>query len=507
MEFSQILFIIIALAAGGAIGYVARKIIAQKIFADIEQKASSVLSDAQNKSKEMQLQAKDRAISIIDTAKREEREIRVEIQNIQRRLEKREEMFDQKLLGLEDKKTKLEEKGKQIDDIKEQIQKVRDEEVVKLEKMSQLSRDDAKQLLLQSLEDDVKEEGAHRLQELEKMTTTEVETKARTILSTAIMRCAAPHTSETTTSIVTIPSEDMKGRIIGKEGRNIRAIEQLTGVEVIIDETPLTIIVSGFSAIRRQIAKRAIDKLITDGRIHPGRIEEMVEEAKRELAEEMRKAGEEALEEAGVGSVDPKLVQLLGRLKFRTSYGQNVLRHSLEVCHIAMLLAKEIGANLSVVRIGGLFHDIGKSVDHEVQGGHPEIGYNIMKKFGFADEIAYQCIGHHEDRPKSVEAMLVKAADAISGGRPGARKETYEQYVKRLTDLEQIANQFKGVEKTYAIQAGRELRVFVQPEAIDDLAAYKLAKDIAMKIEAELAYPGEIKVTIIRETRVIEYAR
>ncbi|HLC99720.1 MAG TPA: HDIG domain-containing protein, partial [Patescibacteria group bacterium] len=257
-----------------------------------------------------------------------------------------------------------------------------------------------------------------------------------------------------------------------------------------------------------QIAKRAIDRLIADGRIHPGRIEETVEEAKRELAEEMRKAGEEAMVEAGVsGNMEPKLVQLLGRLKFRTSYGQNVLRHSLEVSHIATLLAEEVGANVANVRIGGLFHDIGKAVDHEVQGGHPEIGYNIMKKFGFSEEIAYHCIGHHEDRPKTIEAILVKSADAVSASRPGARKETYENYVKRLTDLENIVTSFKGVDKTYAIQAGREVRVFVNPQEIDDLAAYKLAKDIATKIEAEMGYPGEIKVNVIRETRVIEYAR
>ena len=508
MSPTEILFVIIALLAGGGVGDVVRKMIAQRLHADIEQKASRVLSDAQNKAREELLSAKDKAMGVIENAKREERQIRNDLNSVQRRLEKREEMFDQKLLEIEDKKTKLEDKNKQIEDIKTKIQAVHDEQVVKLEKVAGLSREEAKNVLLQSIEEDVKEEGARRLQELEKVSTTEVENKARAVLSTAIMRCAAPHTAETTTTIVTLPSDDMKGRIIGKEGRNIRAIEQLTGVEIVIDETPQTIVVSGFSAIRRQIAKRAIDRLIADGRIHPGRIEETVEEAKRELAEEMRKAGEEAMVEAGVsGNIEPKLVQLLGRLKFRTSYGQNVLRHSLEVSHIATLLAEEVGANVANVRIGGLFHDIGKAVDHEVQGGHPEIGYNIMKKFGFSEEIAYHCIGHHEDRPKTIEAILVKSADAVSASRPGARKETYENYVKRLTDLENIVTSFKGVDKTYAIQAGREVRVFVNPQEIDDLAAYKLAKDIATKIEAEMGYPGEIKVNVIRETRVIEYAR
>jgi ribonuclease Y len=299
----------------------------------------------------------------------------------------------------------------------------------------------------------------------------------------------------------------MKGRIIGREGRNIRAIEQLTGVEIIVDDTPEAILVSGFNPIRRHLAKRSLDKLIADGRIHPGRIESVVEEAKKELALDIKKAGEDAIYELGITGVDPKLVMLLGRLKYRTSYGQNQLMHAIEVGKLSALLANELGANAAVAKKGGLFHDIGKAVDQEVQGGHPEIGYDIMKKFGLPEEVAYLCIAHHEDAPKTLEGIICKVADAISGARPGARKDSYENYIQRLDELEAVANSFAGVEKTYAIQAGREVRVFVVPEEIDDYKATALARSIADKIEQELKYPGEIKVNVIRETRITEYAR
>jgi ribonuclease Y len=306
---------------------------------------------------------------------------------------------------------------------------------------------------------------------------------------------------------VTLPNEEMKGRIIGREGRNIRSIEQLTGTEIIVDETPDTILVSGFSPIRRHLAKKALDKLIVDGRIHPGRIEEVVAQAKKEMAIDIKKAGEEAMTAVGVVGIDPKLVQILGRLKYRTSYGQNQLQHAVEVAHLARLLAEELKADINIVKRGALFHDIGKAVDHEIQGPHTQIGYDIMKKFNEQEEVAYICIGHHEDEPKTLEAIIVKTADAISGARPGARKDSYENYLQRLTELETLANSFVGVEKCYAIQAGREIRVFVRPEAIDDYSATKLAREVADKIEHELKYPGEIKVTVIREKRIIEYAR
>ncbi|MBI5467370.1 MAG: ribonuclease Y, partial [Candidatus Kerfeldbacteria bacterium] len=304
-----------------------------------------------------------------------------------------------------------------------------------------------------------------------------------------------------------LPSEDMKGRIIGKEGRNIKALEALTGVELIIDETPDSIVISGFNPIRRHLAKRVLEKLMSDGRIHPGRIEDTVEHVKKEMANDMKKAGEEAAYEVGVAGLDPRLLQLLGRLKYRTSYGQNQLRHAIEVSLLAGLIAEEIGANVAVAKKGGLLHDIGKAIDHEVQGGHPQLGYEIMKKYNLPEDIAYIAIAHHEDSPKTLEGAIVKVADAISGARPGARKGTYENYVQRLDELESAAKSFAGVERAFAIQAGREIRVFVRPEEIDDYAAVKLAADIAKKIESELQYPGEIKVTVIREKRIIEYAR
>jgi len=309
--------------------------------------------------------------------------------------------------------------------------------------------------------------------------------------------------------MVELPSDDMKGRIIGKEGRNIKRIEHLTGCEIIIDDTPGMVMISGFSPVRRQVAKRAMESLMKDGRIQPARIEEAVNDAKKDLAKEMKKAGEDALYEIGipVSSVDPKLVSILGRLKFRTSYGQNVLQHSIEVSRISGMLAEELGADVTLCKKGGLFHDIGKAVDHDMQGAHPEIGYNIMKKFGWSEELAYQSIAHHEDKPKTIEGVIVKAADAISGARPGARRNSIEQYLQRLQDLEDTASKFPGVDKAYAIQAGREIRVFINPTEVDDYAAYKLAGEIAKKIESDLTYPGEVKVTIIRETRVTEYAR
>jgi ribonuclease Y len=346
-----------------------------------------------------------------------------------------------------------------------------------------------------------------RVRKLEQEETDVVEDKIREILTPVIQRMGASVVSETTTTNVTLPSDDLKGRIIGREGRNIKVLEYLTGCEIVVDDTPGMITVSGFSPIRRQITKRALDKLLKDGRIQPARIEEAVEEAKKELALDIKKAGEDALFQLGITGVDPKLVQILGRLKYRTSYGQNALAHSIEVAQIANMLAEELGANVTIAKKGGLFHDIGKAVDHDVQGGHPQIGYNILKKFGLPEEVAYIAIGHHEDKPTSFEAVLTKVADAISGARPGARKDSVEQYIQRLEDLEKTAASFPGIEKAYAIQAGREVRIFVRPQEIDDFAAVRLAQDVARKIEADLQYPGEIKVTIIRETRVIEYAK
>jgi len=494
---------------GLGIGYVVRQFVTKRQIDTAEARAEKMIQDAKGKQQELMLRAKEKAIKIIDDAKREEEERRREVSQLHKRLEKRESLFDQKLMEFQEKQQKLYDKVSKVEQIKEEVRKIREEAVRKLEEISGMTREQAEKRILEITEKELKEEIAGRIRKMESQAEEEIEQKAREIVVNAIQRCAASQAQETTTTNVELPNDEMKGRIIGKEGRNIKTIEQLTGTEILIDDTPEMIVISGFSPVRRMLAKLALDKLIKDGRIHPGRIEEQVEEAKKELAIAMKKAGEDSLYATGISiaEVDPKLVQILGRLKYRTSYGQNVLQHSIEVANLATLLAQELGANVKVCRQGGLFHDIGKAVDHDIQGSHPEIGYNIMKKFGFPEEVAYICIAHHEDKPKTLEGVIVKTADAISGARPGARKDTLEQYVQRLEDLEQTAAGFPGVEKVYAIQAGREVRVFVTPGEVDDFTATKMARDIAKKIEQELRYPGEIKVTLIREMRVTEYAR
>ena len=495
------------LIAGTAAGYYLRKILAKRLAGSIEEKAEKILTEAKAKQRELLLQAKDRAIKVIDDAKHEEEERRRELIAAQKRLENRESLFDQKLLELQEKQQKLYDRAGQIEKVKAEIQKIKEDQMAKLERVANLTREEAKKLLLDTTEKNIQEELVNRINKLERESNETLEKKARDLIALAIERCAASHATETTTTTVTLPSDEMKGRIIGREGRNIKTIEQMTGTEIIVDDTPEAITVSGFSPIRRHVAKRALEKLILDGRIHPGRIEEAVEQAKKDLAIDIKKAGEEAVYEIGVAGLDPKLIQILGRLKYRTSYGQNALKHSLEVAHLSALLAEELGANVSVAKKAGLLHDIGKAVDHEVTGTHPEIGKDIAKKFNLPEEIIIPIATHHEDTPPTLEAIIVKAADAISGARPGARKDTYEHYIQRLEDLEKVATSFEGIEKAYAIQAGREIRVFVTPDKVDDLGAVKLAQAIAKKIEEELKYPGEIKVNVIREKRVIEYAR
>ncbi|MCR4313648.1 MAG: ribonuclease Y [Candidatus Uhrbacteria bacterium] len=517
---SIIIAAVASLLVGGASGYAIRKAAAKKsadhaearaeqILSEAKKKQEEILTDTKNREQEALLRAKEKALKIIDEAKQDETSRRRDIQDQQRRLEKRESMFDQKLIEIEDKKTKLEEKTKEIEEVKERVRAIKDEQVVKLQEIAGLNREQAEAKLMAEIEQDAQDALMSRLRKLEQENEEELEIKSRKILSLALTRYAATVCADTTTTAVELPNDEMKGRIIGKEGRNIKAIELLTGTEIIVDDTPNMITISGFSPIRRQVAKRALDELIKDGRIHPARIEEAIMNAKKTIAKDLRKAGEDALYQLGipVSSIDPKLASILGRMKYRTSYGQNALMHSIEVGTIAGMIAEELGADVFVCKKGGLFHDIGKAVDHDMQGAHPEIGYNIMKKFGFPEELCYQSIAHHEDRPRTIEGAIVKAADAISGARPGARKQSLEQFIQRMEELERTAGSFDGVEKVYAIQAGREVRVFVQPEKIDDLTAYKLAKDVANKIEAELSYPGEVKVTVIRETRVIEYAK
>jgi ribonucrease Y len=520
MFITDLLLPIAALIIGLVAGYFIRKVQAKRLVGQAESKAEKLLTEAKDKHQKMMqeiktkqqellLDAKEKAIKIIDEAKREEQTRRRDLSDQQRRIEKRESMFDQKITELEKKNSKLDEKMKQVEEIKVQVREIKEEQSKKLEAVASMTKEQAEEKLLEQVGRDSEEALMNRLRKMDQITEDELEKKAQKVLALSLTRFSSSVSTDNTTTSVQLPNDEMKGRIIGKEGRNIKAIETLTGTEIIVDETPEMITISGFSPIRRQVAKRALDALIKDGRIHPARIEESVQDAKKSLAKDLRKEGEDALYKLGiaVSSIDPKLTSILGRMKYRTSYGQNALQHSIEVGIIAGAIAEELGANVAVCKKGGLLHDIGKAVDHDMQGAHPEIGYNIMKKFGLPEEICYQSIAHHEDKPRTIEGAIVKAADSISGARPGARKQSLEQFIQRMEELEKTAGSFDGVQKAYAIQAGREVRIFVEPEKITDLTAYNLAKDIANKVEAELSYPGEIKITIIRETRVIEYAR
>jgi ribonuclease Y len=497
----------ILLVGGFFIGYWLRKQRTSSKIKSAEAKAEKILAEVKNKQNELLLKSQEKAIKIIDEAKQEEKKRRQDINNLQDRLEKRETAFSQKLLELQDKQQKLYDKINRVEEVKEKIHKIKEEQLAKLEKIAKMSKDEAKDVLVKNVESQMKDDLLSRINKLENEATETLEQKGRDLMASAMQRLVSDYTTEITTTIVDLPNDEMKGRIIGREGRNIKVIEQLTGTEIIVDDTPNIITISGFSPIRRHIAKKTLDRLILDGRIHPTKIEDAIEESRKELALDIKKAGEEALYEVGITGLDPKLVQIIGRLKYRTSYGQNALRHSIEVAHLSALLAAELGADVTIAKKSGLLHDIGKAVDHEVQGTHPEIGRDIAKKFGLPQEIINPIETHHDDRPRGLEAIIVKVADAISAARPGARHDTYEMYLQRLEELEKIANSFTGVEKSYAIQAGREVRVFVMPEDIDDLAAHNLAGDIAKKIEQELKYPGEIKVNVIREMRVTEYAR
>jgi ribonuclease Y len=499
---------ILALAVGLGLGYVLRKSLALKQKESAESYADKIISAAKTKQKELVLSAKDQALQITEQAKKEEQERRVQLGHIEARLEKREGLLDRKLDEIDKQRNLLERRAQEIGKIKFELQEIRKKQLATLEKVAGLSRDKAKEVLLEMVEKDVQDQILEKIKKIRQVAKEKADVEAKNIISLAIQRQAQPQASEITTTTVGLPSDEMKGRIIGREGRNIKRLEELTGVEIVVDDTPEAIVVSGFNPIRRHVAKKTLEKLIADGRIHPGRIEEKVQETKREIAQDIKETGDAVVYDLGIADLDPKLIQLLGRLKYRTSYGQNVLRHSVEVANLSKILAEELGADVSVAKKAGLLHDIGKAVDHEVEGTHIEIGRNILKKFRISDAVIHAMECHHEDvEPRTAEAMIVDAADSISGARPGARKDTYENYIKRLQDLENIATQFPGVEKSYAIQAGREIRVFVIPEEIDDLAATKLAKQVAEKIEQELKYPGEIKVNVIRETRAVEYAR
>jgi len=439
---------------------------------------------------------------------REIRDRRNEIQRAERRLLQREESLDKKVENLEQRDEALAKKQKEIQKSLEEVQQLYKKQVEELERLSGLSSEDAKQLLLNNIEKQIRHEAAMMIKDIETKAKEEAERKAKEVIASAIQKCSADHVAETTVSVVPLPNDEMKGRIIGREGRNIRTLETLTGIDLIIDDTPEAVILSGFDPIRREVARVALEKLIVDGRIHPARIEEMVDKAKKEVDNYIKEQGEQATFETGVHGLHPEIIKLLGRLRFRTSYGQNVLKHSIEVAHLAASMAAELGADVKTAKRAGLLHDIGKAVDHEVEGPHVQIGADLAKKYKESSDIVHAISAHHGDiEATTVEAVLVQAADAISAARPGARRETLESYIKRLEKIEEIANSFDGVEKSFAIQAGREVRIMVKPEDVSDSEIVYIARDIVKKIEDELEYPGQIKVNVIRETRAIEYAK
>ena len=505
-----LLFLIggVGILSGIGIGYLIRKKIAEMQAGTLENKLSMLIEQSKAEAKEILLKAKEESVKILEEAKREEKEREAQLSKQEQRLSHREDLVDKKFLEFERTGKELEQKAEKLKITEAEVGKMKERQLAELEKVAGMDKEQAKGVLFQKVEEESKEDMIAHIKKMDREGKEAIEKKANDLLASVIQRYTNSQVSEISTTVVNIASDDIKGKIIGKEGRNIRALERITGVEILIDDTPGAIIISCFDPIRRQVAKLALDKLIADGRIQPARIEEAVEKAHEEINNKIKEAGENAVYEAGLVGIDPRLVNLLGRLHYRTSYGQNVLMHSLEAVHIGAMLAEELGGDVHVSKMGALFHDIGKAVDHEVQGTHVEIGRKILQKFGIDEKVILAMQSHHEEYPyMTLESIIVQVAEALSAARPGARRGTIETYLRRLEELEGIANSFKGVEKSYAISAGREIRIFVTPDKIDDLGARKLAREIASKIEKELKYPGEIKVNVIRETRVLEYAR
>ncbi len=508
MSFTIIFVILLVLAAGVGLGYYLRMIVS------LGQKGSMELEI-----KTMLVAAKEEAQRILDGAKQKAEEKDVELRELEKekgeefkktetRLIKKEELLDARQVEIDKEVENIKLKVEEVKRIKERIDNADQEKQKELERVAGMKADEAKEALMQQIEKNYEEDLLIRIQKLEQNAQDRLDGRAKEILATSIQRLASSTASEMMTTIVNIPSDDIKGKIIGKEGRNIRSFEKASGVELIVDDTPGTIVISSFDPVRRQVARLALENLIMDGRIQPAKIEEMIAKAQEDINKIIKQKGEEAVYECGIFNFDPRIIAIIGRLYFRTSYGQNVLQHSIEMAHIAGMLAEELGADVQIAKAGALVHDIGKALDHEVQGTHIEIGMRILQKFGADPRIIVAMKSHHDDYPhETVEAVIVQTADYISGGRPGARRDTVENYLKRLQELEALVNGFDGVEKSYALSAGREIRIFVTPEKINDFESKEMARNIALKIEAELKYPGEIKVTVIRETRVIEYAR
>ena len=516
MEWYHYLIIVLAAAVGiiigCAIGFAYRKKVAEREIGSAEAEATRLINEAirngENRKKEMLLEAKDEIHKSRTDLEKEVKDRRAELTKQERRLEQKEATLDKKTEAFERKEEELSRRLADAAKTQEAAEEAHKQQLTTLEKISGLTQEEAKQFLLRSVEEDVRHDAAMKIKEIEQQLKDEAEEKAREIIATAIQRCAADHAAETTVSVVPLPNDEMKGRIIGREGRNIRTLETVTGVDLIIDDTPEAITVSSFDPVRREIARLALEKLIADGRIHPTRIEDMVEKARKEVDRTIREEGERACYETGVHNLNPELIKILGRQKYRTSYGQNVLNHSIEVAHIAGLMAAELGVDVALAKRAGLLHDLGKSIDHEVEGSHVQLGADLARKFKENPVVINAIEAHHGDvEPKTVIAVLVQAADAVSAARPGARRENVENYIRRLEKLEELTGSYPGVDKAYAIQAGREVRIMVKPEVVTEDNMILLARDIAKKIESELEYPGQIKVNVIRETKAVEFAK
>ena len=511
-DINEVLFVILGAIIGIIVGYYIRRNIGEGKIKNAEELANQIVEDAkkdgESYKKELLLEAKDEIHKLRTESERENRERRNDIQKLERRVQNKEESIDRKLESIEKKEELIVKKNKQLEEKEASINELYDKQLLELERLSGLTSEEAKEILLDGVRREIAHETAVMIKEVESQAKLDADKKAKDIITGAIQRCAADHVAETTVTVVSLPNDEMKGRIIGREGRNIRTLETLTGIDLIIDDTPEAVVLSGFDPIRREVARIALEKLIVDGRIHPARIEEMVDKAKKEVETIIREEGEQAAFDTGIHNLHPEIIKLLGRLKYRTSYGQNVLKHSVEVSHLAGMMAAELGADVRLAKRAGLLHDLGKSVDHEVEGPHVDIGVDLARRYKESKEVIHAIAAHHGDiEPTTIEAVLVQAADAISAARPGARRETLETYIKRLEKLEEIANSVEGVEKSFAIQAGREIRIMVKPDEINESQTIHTAREIVKKIESELDYPGQIKVNVIRETRSIEYAK